>query len=310
MAVIRPSSASPWSTRNNQDEAAAAARRKQRAARRFGRKSLITLAVALLSFIFFLPFLWMVSTSLKIDPEVYQIPPVWIPRSFRLANYFEAMTYVPFGRYVLNTLQYGILSDIGVVLSSAVCAYSFSRLQWKGRDALFAIVLATMMVPYQVTMIPLYLIFKRLNWLNTYLPMVVPNYLGSAYFIFMLRQFFMTIPMELSDAARIDGCSELRIFTSVILPLSKPALAVVALFRFMDCWNDYMGPLIYLRDTKKYTVALGLQHLRQYGTAASVEQVWPHLMAASTVVTLPVVLLYFFTQRTFVEGIALTGIKG
>jgi multiple sugar transport system permease protein len=166
------------------------------------------------------------------------------------------------------------------------------------------------MVPYQVTMIPLYLIFKRLNWLNTYLPMVVPNYLGSAYFIFMLRQFFMTIPMELSDAARIDGCSELRIFTSVILPLSKPALAVVALFRFMDCWNDYMGPLIYLRDTKKYTVALGLQHLRQYGTAASVEQVWPHLMAASTVVTLPVVLLYFFTQRTFVEGIALTGIKG
>jgi len=269
-----------------------------------------TLFVFGLSVVFFLPFLWMVSTSLKFDPEVYHLPPLWMPTDVRWANYFEAMTYVPFGRYLINTLGYGVSAAIGAVLSSAFCAYGFSRLQWKGRDVLFYIVLSTMMIPMQVRMIPLYLIFRVLGWLDTYLPLVLPSYLGSAYFIFMLRQFFMTIPKELSDAARIDGCSELGIFARIILPLSKSALMVVGLFTFMDAWNNYMGPLIYLRDSAKYPVAMGLQHLRQYGQAASPDQYWPHLMAASTVVTIPVVVLYFFTQRVFVEGISLTGIKG
>ena len=271
-----------------------------------GGRTLFTFA---LSLIFFMPFLWMLSTSLKIDPEVYQIPPTWLPGVVRWENYSEAMTYEPFGLYFANTLKYGLASTVGAVLSSALCAYGFARVQWKGRDTVFWIVLSTMMIPGQVRMIPLYLIFKRLNWLDTYLPLVVPSYLGSAYFIFMMRQFFMTIPMELSDAARIDGCSELGIFTRIILPLSRAALAVVGLFEFMNCWNDYMGPLIYLRDVDKYPVAMGLQHLRRYGQAASPVQYWPHLMAAAAVVTVPIVFLYFFTQRTFVEGIALTGVK-
>jgi len=274
---------------------------------RKGGRTLITFA---LGFLFLMPFIWMFATSLKIDPEVYRVPPTWLPRVVRWENYSEAMTYEPFGLYFVNTLKYGLSATVGAVLSSALCAYGFSRVQWKGRDTVFWVVLSTMMIPGQVRMIPLFLIFKRIGWLDTYLPLVIPSYLGSAYFIFMMRQFFMTIPTELSDAARIDGCSELGIFFRIILPLSRSALVVVGLFRFMDAWNDYMGPLIYLRDIDKYTVAMGLQHLRQYGQAASPEQYWPHLMAAASVVTVPIVIMYFFTQRTFVEGIALTGVKG
>ena len=274
---------------------------------RKGGRTLITFA---LGFLFLMPFIWMFATSLKIDPEVYRVPPTWLPRVVRWENYSEAMTYEPFGLYFVNTLKYGLSATVGAVLSSALCAYGFSRVQWKGRDTVFWVVLSTMMIPGQVRMIPLFLIFKRIGWLDTYLPLVIPSYLGSAYFIFMMRQFFMTIPTELSDAARIDGCSELGIFFRIILPLSRSALGVVGLFRFMDAWNDYMGPLIYLRDIDKYTVAMGLQHLRQYGQAASPEQYWPHLMAAASVVTVPIVIMYFFTQRTFVEGIALTGVKG
>ena len=290
-------------------EAARARMRRRHRLNLFGKGGR-TLFTFVLSFIFFMPFLWMISTSLKLDPEVYRIPPTWIPQIVRWENYFEAMTYEPFGLYFLNTLKYGLSATLGAVLSSALCAYGFSRVQWKGRDTVFWIVLSTMMIPGQVRMIPLYLVFKRLNWLDTYLPLVIPSYLGSAYFIFMMRQFFMTIPMELSDAARIDGCSELGIFFRIVLPLSRAALAVVGLFQFMDAWNDYMGPLIYLRDVDKFTVAMGLQHLRDYGRWASPEQFWPHLMAAAAVVTVPIVVLYFFTQRTFVEGIALTGVKG
>ncbi|MEN6479034.1 MAG: carbohydrate ABC transporter permease [Anaerolineales bacterium] len=310
MAALESLPVSAGAKRASLDPVTKAALARQRRRKRRLRKLLLTLLVAALGVLFFVPFLWMLSTSLKFDTEVYRIPPTWIPQTVRWANYPEALTYVPFGRYFGNTMFYAAFTVAGTVFSSALVAYSFSRLQWKQRDLVFGLILATMMVPYQVTMIPQYLIFKRLGWLNTYLPMIVPSYFGMPYFIFMMRQFFMTIPMELSDAARIDGCTEFRIFTTIILPLAKPSLAAVGLFRFMDCWNDYMGPLIYLRDTKKYTVALGLQYLRQYGNAASAEQMWPRLMAASTVVTVPIMLLYFFTQRTFVEGIALTGVKG
>ncbi len=274
------------------------------------RKAGRTTLVGVLGLVFLAPFLWMLSTSLKLDPEVHRIPPTWIPQAFRWLNYTEALTYEPFGLYFINTLKYGVFSTLGVVLSSAVCAYSLSRVQWKGRTAAFWIVLSTMMLPWQVRMIPLYLVFKRLGWLDSYLPLVVPCFFGSAYYIFMMRQFFMTIPAELSDAARIDGCNEFGIFSRIILPLSRPALAVVGLFQFMDAWNDYMGPLIYLRDVDKYTLAMGLKHLEDYGRSRSLEQYWPHLMAASAAITIPIVVLYFFTQRTFVEGIALTGVKG
>ena len=285
--------------------------RRRRAATRKGfKRLLLSVATAALSFVFVLPFLWMLSTSLKTDPQVYTIPPIWVPSPMRWANYPEAVTYVPFGLYLLNTLKYCFGTVLGITLSSAFCAYGFSRLQWKGRNVLFFIVLSTMMIPFQVRMIPLYLIFKKIGWLNTYLPLIVPTFTGSAYFIFMLRQFFMTIPSELSDAARIDGSSELGILIRIIMPLAKPALIVVALFTFMDSWNDYMGPLIYLRDTEKYPIAMGLEQMRAHSMNVTQPLVWPHLMAASALVTIPIVFLYFFTQRTFVEGIALTGVKG
>ena len=310
--MARLDHASPAPLSGSYRLAPASVRARMQRHRGVGRliKAARTLLVFALSIAFLMPFLWMLSTSLKYDPEVYQLPPLLVPTTLRWVNYSEALTYVPFGLYFINTIKYGASSTVGIVISSALCAYGFSRVQWKGRNVVFWLVLSTMMIPAQVSMIPLYLIFKHLNWLDTYLPLVVPSYFGSAYFIFMMRQFFMSIPMELSDAARIDGCSELGIFFRIILPLSRAALAVVGLFQFMDAWNDYMGPLIYLRDVDKFTVAMGLEHLRRYGGEVIEEQQWPHLMAASTAVTLPVVIMYFFTQRTFVEGIALTGVKG
>ncbi len=298
------------SARRRVEPAEAEARKRRHATLRVLSKLAISAVTAIVSLIFTLPFLWMLSTSLKTDPQVYHIPPIWIPTPLRWANYPEGLTYVPFALYFGNTLQYCLGTVLGVILSSAFCAYGFARLQWKGRNALFYIVLGTMMIPFQVRMIPLYLIFKRLGWLNTYLPLIVPSFTGSAYFIFLLRQFFMTIPVELSDAARIDGASEVGILLRIILPLSKPALAVIGLFQFMDAWNDYMGPLIYLRDTEKYPIAMGLEQMRAHSMNVAQPLVWPHLMAASAVVTIPIVIIYFFTQRTFVEGITLTGVKG
>jgi len=268
--------------------------------------------VSLLAILFLLPFLWMLSTSLKTDPQVYHVPPIWIPNPVWWVNYPEGLTFLPFGQYFINTMKYGVFCTIGAVASSAVCAYGFSRIHWRGRDALFFIVLATMMLPFQVRMIPLYIVFNKLGWLNTYLPLIIPAYMGVPYFIFLLRQFFLTIPMDLSDAARIDGASEVGIFLRIILPLSKPALAVVALFEFMYDWNDYMGPLIYLSDSAKYPIAMGIEQMRtltqHMGTF--IPLTWPRLMAVSAVTIMPVVLLFFFAQRTFVEGITLTGVKG
>jgi len=282
---------------------------QQKLGLRTGRISLQLLVMAL-GLTFAMPFLWMLSTSLKTDPQVYQIPAVWIPIPAQWINYPNALTYVPFGTYFLNTLKYCLLTTVGAVLSTAICAYGFGKLQWRGRDTIFFLLLATMMIPFQVQMIPLYLIFKNLGWLNTYLPLVVPSFFGSAYFIFMLRQFFLSIPNELSDAARIDGAGDMQTLFYVILPLAKSALAVIALFQFMDAWNDYIGPSIYLRDPSQFPIAMGLEQMRAHSMSVNVPLLWPHLMAASAVTILPVVLLYFFTQRTFVEGISVTGIKG
>ncbi len=263
-----------------------------------------------LGLLFFLPFLWMISTSLKNDPQVYHVPPIWFPSPRLWSNYPEAMKQVPFGRFFINTLWYAVPSTVGTVLSCAIPAYGFARFRWRGRDLLFFICLATMMIPFQVQMIPLFITFKKLGWVNTYLPLVVPSFFGNAYSIFLLRQFFMSIPLELSDAARIDGCGEFMILWRIILPLSRAALAVVGLFQFMGAWNDYLGPLIYLNNMKKYPIALGLQQLRATYHAANQKLVWPYLMAASTVVIAPILILFFFTQRTFIEGITVTGIKG
>lgn len=280
-------------------------------AREVLNKVVLYIILLFLSFMFALPFLWMISSSLKNDAQTYAIPPVWIPIPARWANFPEALTYLPFHEYFFNTMRIALPAAIGTLLSCTIVAYGFARLEWSLRDPLFFVCIATMMIPFQVTMIPLFITYRNLGWINTFKPLTVPSWFGIPYFIFLLRQFFMTVPQDLSDAAKIDGCSELRTLVSIMIPLAKPALAVVGLFRIMWAWNDYVGPLIYLNDEAKYPLALGLQHLRDAGVGVlEMRLVWPYLMAASTVTILPIVLMYFFTQRTFIEGIALTGVKG
>ncbi|MEJ5250482.1 MAG: carbohydrate ABC transporter permease [Chthonomonadetes bacterium] len=258
-----------------------------------------------LSISFLAPFALMVSTSLKTEDRIFTEHIEWIPNPIRWQNYTEALQSFPFLLYLRNTLFVCALVVVGTVISSALPAYGFARLRWKGRDVMFLIMLATIMLPAQVTMLPVFVMFRNLGWTGTYLPLVVPPFFGSAFAIFLLRQFFLTIPQELSDAARIDGCSEWRIFWQIIVPLSVPALATVALFAFIGAWTDFINPLVYLTDESTYTLAVGLQTF--VGRHSSE---WNLLMAAATVVTLPLMVVFFFTQKLFIEGITLTGIKG
>ncbi len=265
-----------------------------------------------LAFSFVLPFIWMVVSALKDDPQVYTIPPVWIPNPAFWENFPKAWSQYDFTRFTFNSVfLYGLPVTIGVTLSSSFIAYGFSRVKWPGRDLLFGIVLATLMIPYAVTMVPLFIIWKNLGLINSYWPLVIPAFFGSAYGIFLLRQFYLTIPQELSDAARIDGSGELGIWWRIILPLAKPALTVVALFTFIGTWNDYLAPLIYISKTELYPVALGVNLLRiAVGATGTPANIYPYLMAVSTIVTIPVIILFYFAQRTFIEGVTTTGLKG
>jgi multiple sugar transport system permease protein len=282
-------------------------------ARTFPARLMVQALLIAGSIVFLFPLLWMISTSLKPIEETMAMPPRLLPSSPHWENYFKAVTYesdklgyVPFVEYALNTLTICALGVIGTVIANATIAYGFARIDWRGRDVFFALTLATMMIPGPVLMVPTYVIFRRLGWVGTALPLWVPAWFGSAFNIFLLRQFFLTIPFELSDAARVDGCSEFRIFRDIILPLAKPALAVVALFHFLYAWNDFLGPLIYLTDQRTFTLALGLQFYQsQHGGTE-----WNMLMAASTLVVIPVIVLFFFAQRTFIQGITVTGLKG
>jgi ABC-type glycerol-3-phosphate transport system permease component len=266
----------------------------------------------LLAFTFLLPFYWMLSSAVKTDSQVYTVPPIWFPVPQQWNNFLDAWNSENYWLFTYNTVvRYAIPVTIGTVLSSSLVAYSFSRLRWIGRDALFAVVLATLMIPTWVRLVPLFIIFKQLGWLNTFWPLVLPAFFGNAFFIFLLRQFFLSLPVELSDAARIDGASELNIMFRIILPLSVPALAVVALFTFMDAWNDYLGPLIYVNVEEKWVLALGVQRLRSAVAEIGNRQLaYPYLMAVSSLITLPIFLAFFFAQRTFIEGISVTGLKG
>jgi multiple sugar transport system permease protein len=267
----------------------------------------IYLVLGVFSIAFLFPLFWMASTSLKEQSKVMQMPPQLIPSPIDWANYPEALTMPGFDFPVLlrNTLIYGIIETIGILISCVLAAYAFSRLRWPGRDFFFIVTLASMMIPGTVTMIPTFIIFKDLGWIGDLRPLIIPGFFGSAFNIFLLRQFFMSIPVELSDAAVVDGASHLRIVTQIIVPLSKPAIATVALFEFLWCWNDFQGPLIYLSDESYYTLSLGL-----YAFRGRWEVRYDLMMAATMVVTLPILILFFLAQRTFIEGIALTGIKG
>lgn len=265
---------------------------------------IIHAALIALSLVSLLPFAWMVATSLKTDAQVHASPPIWLPDPIVWANYPTSLHYIPFMHYMKNTLFVCAVSVFGTLLSCSLVAYSFAKIRWPGRDALFLLVLATLMLPGQVTMIPVFAIFRWLGWIGSYKPLIVPSFFGSAFFIFLLRQFFLTIPQELSDAAKVDGASDLSIYRKVILPLSKPALITVGLFTFIGAWNDFLGPLLYLNDDSKYTLSLGLQQfVGQHG------QEWQLLMAAATVMVVPIIMIFLVAQKYFVKGIALTGLK-
>lgn len=255
--------------------------------------------------LFLLPLFWMISSSLKPNYQVLEFPPRWLPKPVQWSNYPEALTYVPFGRYALNTLLISVLTILGHVFSCTIVAYGFARLRAPGKDALFVVLLATMMLPYPVTMIPVYIGFNALGWINTIWPLVVPAFFGNPFYIFLLRQFFMTIPRDLEEAAQIDGANTVQTIWHVLLPVMRPAIATVAVFGFQAAWTDFLPPLIYLHDQSKYTISLGLSFFR-----SSYDVRWSYLMAASLVTMLPMVAVFFVAQRSFIEGITLTGIKG
>lgn len=251
------------------------------------------------------PFVWMLSTSLKAPTDIMVNPPRWIPEVIQWQNYPDALLYFPFLRYLANTLFIVVTTMTGAVTSASLVGYSFARLRWPGRDIWFGVLIATMMLPGAVTMIPQFILYKNFNWINTYLPLIVPSFAGGAFNIFLLRQFFRTIPMDLSESAKIDGCSEFRIFFQIVMPLCSPALATIAIFTFMGSWNDFMGPLLYINDKMAYTLTYGLRTFQMQYDAK-----WNLLMAASIVVALPTLIVFFSCQKYFIEGITLTGMKG
>jgi multiple sugar transport system permease protein len=264
-----------------------------------------------------LPLAWMLSSSLKLEHRVFQFPPRLIPDPIRLQNYVDALTYKPFDVYLRNTAFLVVMNELAIVLASSFCAYGFARLRFPGRDLWFGLVLATLMVPNVVMMVPLFVIFSRLKWIDTFLPLTVPFFFGGGAFnIFLMRQFFRTIPEELADAARIDGCNEFMIYARIMMPLAKPALITVAIFTFLATWNDFMGPLLYINSPERFTLAVGLANFRaSFGsglrsTGAGGRSRWDLLMAFAMTMTAPVVLVFFLAQRYFVQGVVLTGLKG
>ncbi len=251
-----------------------------------------------------IPFLWMISTSLMGELEVYQFPPKFFPSQFHWSNFTEALTLQPFGRFFLNTLVVASVSVLGQLLFCSMAAYAFARLRFPWRNKVFSVYLGTMMIPAIVTIIPSFLLINSFGWMNTYWGLFSPT-ISSVWGIFLLRQFFLTIPRDLEDAARVDGASELTIFWRIVLPLSKPALATLAIFAFMGSWKDFLWPLIVTNRIDMRTVEVGIAN---FSTLYQTD--WPHQMAAAVVVMLPIIIVFSFAQKYFVRGITMTGIKG
>jgi len=274
----------------------------------------VHLCLLILCVPFALPLVWMVSTSLKENQQLYASGgaeslsnplTVLVPRPVQWENYPEALEAAPFATYLRNTVFLCVVNVFAAVLSSAIVAYGFARLRFPGKTLLFLLMISTMALPHQVTMIPVFAIYRSLGWYGTFMPLIFGSLFGIPFFIFLLTQFFRTMPEELAEAARIDGASELMIFFRVALPLARPALATCALFQFLHTWNDFFGPLLYLNEPEKYTLAYGLQQfLSSYGGR------WAQLMAGATIFTIPIIILFFFAQKTFIQGIATTGSKG
>jgi multiple sugar transport system permease protein len=263
-----------------------------------------TVVLTIGSVIVLIPLIWMLSTALKSDAEIYTNSS-FVPKAWAWNNFVKAWTSAPFGTYLKNTIIITGLCLVGTLLSNSLVAYGFARIRFKGRNIIFAGVLATMMIPGIVTMIPAYILFSRIGWVGTFLPLIVPAFTGSAYYIFLLRQSFMGIPKAYSEAAKIEGANELTIFSRIFVPMSKPVLTAITVFEFNAKWNDFMGPLLYLSDEKKYTLQIGLRTFRgDFGME------WQKFMAASLLVLLPTIILFFFMQKYIIEGVAIGGVKG
>jgi multiple sugar transport system permease protein len=286
--------------------------------RRFRRaltKSILPRIVLIVfALVFIAPFYWMVASALKSVDEGVAFPPTLVPQAWRWQNFIDAINYIPFGLYALNSLIITVGATVGAVLSNTLIAYGFSRIQWPGRNVLFYVCVATIFLPYPVVLVALFDIFSKLpsfgiqgshSWINTFLPLIVPAFLGNPFYIFLMRQFMMGIPRELSDAARVDGASELQTFWNVILPLTKPAVTVIGILAAVAAWNEFLLPLLYLQENEKYPLAIGLAFFTSEHDVA-----YNLLMAASTLIVLPVVVVFVLAQRFFIEGITVGGVKG
>jgi ABC-type glycerol-3-phosphate transport system permease component len=253
------------------------------------------------------PLAWMLSTSLKVPKQVQKFPPVWIPKPIVFSNYVRAVTIfpVPFWVFIRNSLFLSLSNVLGSIMSNSIVAFAFARLRFRGSRILFLVALSSMMLPQQVTMIPLFILFSKLGWVNTYKPLILPQFLCNAYFIFLMRQFYSTIPRELDDAAKIDGCSILGLFFRIMLPLAKPAIGIMAIFEFTGSWNWFLWPLIYLSKMETFPLAIALQQLR-----AAHGVLWSELMVVSFIAMLPPLVLFFIAQKTYIQGIVMTGVKG
>ena len=288
----------------------ASVKRSSMAANHFWSQVAVYTLAILTALAFSLPFFWTVTSSLKTAAEIRQVPPTFIPQDVRWANYSDVFRIAPFAKFIWNTAVITSLAMIGQIISAAAVAFGFTRFRFPGRDWLFFVVLSTMMLPWQVTIVPQFLLFRYLGWINTFMPLIIPSFFGGgAFFIFLLRQFFMTIPRDLDEAAKLDGASSVRIFWNIILPLSGPALATVAIFSFLQHWNEFIGPLIFLNTQDKFTLSIGLRYF-MVNPFENDEPREAILMAASLIVALPSLVLFFVAQKYFVRGIVTTGLKG
>ena len=293
------------SSGNSKRTLSPSARRRRQAALAVLKQVVLIALVIPGALLFLTPWAWMISTAGKETAYIWRMPPVWIPPVFHWDNFIKAWQMGDFAIYYRNTAFICLLNVAGVIVSSSLAAYAFARLSFPGRNALFLIVLSTMMLPGQVTLIPLYVFFSKLGWVNTLKPLTIPYFFGDAFSIFLLRQFFLTISREMDDAARIDGCSRIGVFLRILVPLTSPALAVVGIFTLTWAWNDFMGPLIYLNSPRLFTITLGLR--RFVGRTSTDLQ---YLMAMTAVSTLVPIVAFFAAQRYFIQGIVITGIKG